>query len=49
MMGDFIIAIFITLVTVMVPVIHYSNGIDTTFFGSSFKVKLLYFIVISAG
>ena len=30
-MGDFIIAISITLVTVMIPVINYSSGIDPTF------------------
>ena len=48
-MGDFIIAIFVTLVAVIIPVINYSNGIDTTFFGRSFKVKLFYFIIIPAG
>ena len=48
MMGDFIIDIFVTLMTVTIPVINYSNGIDTTFFGRPFKVKLLYFIIISA-
>ena len=31
-MGDFINAIFITLVMVMIPVINYSSSIDTTFF-----------------
>ena len=30
----------------MLPVINYSNGIDSTFFGLLFKVKLLYFIII---
>ena len=49
MIGDFIIAIFVTLVRVMIHVINYSNGIDTTFNGRSFKVKLLYFIIISLG
>ena len=39
MMGDFIIAIFVTLVTVMIPVINL--------FGRSFKAKMLYFIIIS--
>ena len=43
------IAIFITNVTVMIPVINYSSGIDTAFFGHSFKVKQLYFIISSAG
>ena len=33
----------------MIPVINYSNSIDKTFFGRSFKVKLLYNIIISAG
>ena len=46
MMGDFIFAIFVTLV---IPVINYSNSIDKTFFGCLFKVKLWYFIIISAG
>ena len=46
MMGDLIFAIFVTLV---IPVINYSNSIDKTFFGCSFKVKLWYFIIISAG
>ena len=32
-MGNFIIAIFITLVTDMITVINYSGGIDTTFLG----------------
>ena len=45
-MGDFIFAIVVTLITVMLPVINYSNGIDSTFFGLLFKVKLLYFIII---
>ena len=48
-MGDFIIVMVVTLVTAMVSVINYSNGIDTTFFERSFKVKLLYIIIISAG
>ena len=30
-----------------VPVIIYGNGIDTTFFGRLFKVKLLYLVIIS--
>ena len=49
MLGNFEIAIFVTLVAVMVPVINYNSDIDTTFFGRSFKVKLLYFIIIIAG
>ena len=51
MLGDFIIAIFVlcTLVAVMVPVINYNSDIDTTFIGRSFEVKLLYFIIITAG
>ena len=48
-LGNFKIAIFVTLVAVMVPVINYNSDIDTTFFGRSFKVKLLYFIIIIAG
>ena len=40
-MGDFIIAIhvFITLVTVMILVINYSSGIDTTFFRAFVQSK----------
>ena len=39
MMGDFIIKIFITLVTVIIPVINYSSGIDIV--KSQFKVARL--------
>ena len=31
-MGDFIIALFETLVMVMIPIINYRNGIDTILF-----------------
>ena len=49
MVGDFITAVFVTLVKDMIPVINSRNGADTTFFRRSFKVKRLYFIIISAG
>ena len=45
-MGDFIIAILVTLATVMIPVINYSNGIDTTFiraFVQSKNVEFYYY------
>ena len=48
-MGDFIIVMVVTLVTVTVPVIKFSKGIDTTFFERSFKIQLLYIIILSAG
>ena len=38
-MDNFIVEIVVTLLTVMVPVINYSNGIDINFFERSFKVK----------
>ena len=45
-MGDFIIAIFITLVTVMIPVINNSSGVDTTFFGFFLsKTAALYYYI----
>ena len=47
-MGDFIIAIFIALVTVMIPIISYSSGNDTPIFGPLLKVQLLSFIIIFA-
>ena len=33
----------------MTPVINFSSGIDAPLFEYSFKVKLLYFIIISVG
>ena len=39
----------VNLVVVMAPVINFSSGIDTPFFEHSFKVTLLYFIIISVG
>ena len=48
-MDNFIVVIVVTLLTVMVPVINYSNGIDTTFFERSFKVKTFVHYIISAG
>ena len=38
--GNFIIVIFVILVTVMVSVIDYSNGTDMIVFGRLCKVKL---------
>ena len=36
-MGDFVIAILITLVEIIIPVINYSSGIDTTFSQASVR------------
>ena len=44
MMGDLIFAIFVPLVTVMIPEINYGNSIDKTF-GRSLIVKLSNFII----
>ena len=48
LLGDSIAAIYKTLEMVMKPVNNYRSSIGTIFFGRSFEVKLLYFIIISA-
>ena len=43
-MGNFIIAIFVNLVAVRIPVVNYSSvmALIHLFLGRSFEVKLLY-------
>ena len=38
-MGDFLIALLITLATLMIPVINYSSDIDTTSFQAFVQSK----------
>ena len=47
--SNFIFAIFVTLVTVTIPVIDIVISIDETFHECSFKVKLLCIFIVSAG
>ena len=43
-MGHFIIPLFVTLITVIIPVINYSNGID--FFGACGQSRIVVLLLL---